>query len=91
LCEECADLAAWDNQHNDDCHMELQEGETLILSDERLVQIRADMENCPICVALIQPPAHTRKSYTSHAECEHARTPKDREICRRARRKAESR
>lgn len=98
LCELCTEWAGWENEHNDNCHQELLEGETLILSDAAIVEIRLAMENCPIC----QGDTHPRdtfkaghhntkpKSYTSHAECEHPRTPKDREICRRARRKEEA-
>jgi len=97
LCEPCLDWASWENEHNDNCHLELQEGETLVLSDEHVLEIRRVMENCPICQGYPHPrdtfkAGHTNtapKSYVSHAECGHPRTPKERELCRRARRAVE--
>lgn len=96
LCEECADWAGWENEHNDNCHDEINNGDELAISQEQIDGIKEYMTNCPICLGLPHPKdtfkaGHTNtvaKTYTSHAECGHARTPKAREICRRARRAA---
>lgn len=95
LCEDCADYAGWENEHNDNCHQEILDGEELAISDKMIADIRSVMENCPICQKYPHPSETFKaghhntapKSYSSHAECGHPRTPKDRELCRRARRK----
>ena len=94
LCEKCEDWAGHENEHNDNCHDEILAGEELLISAEAIAVIRAFMETCPICQNEAHPKdksGHTNtvaKSYSSHAECGHPRTPKDRQICR-ARRVAE--
>lgn len=98
LCEPCADWAGWENQHSDDAHQEILDGEEMVIAAELLESIRGEMENCPICQNYPHPrdtfkAGHKNtapKSYTSHAECGHPRTPKARELCRRARRKEAS-
>lgn len=95
LCEACADWAGWENQHNDDAHQEILDDEEMAISDEMIAKIRLEMENCPICQKYPHPrdtfkSGHKNtapKSYTSHSECGHPRTPKAREMCRRERRK----
>lgn len=94
LCEDCADWASWENEHDDNAHEEISSGEEMAIPLGLIASIREVMVNCPICNNFPHPrdtfkKGHTNtaaKSYTSHAECGHARTPKDRELCRRARR-----
>lgn len=94
LCEQCTDWAGWENEHIDNCHQEILDGEELAISEETIAGIREYMVNCPICQNYPHPrdtfkAGHTNtqaKAYTSHADCDHPRTPKAREICRRARR-----
>jgi hypothetical protein len=98
LCELCLEWASWENEHSDNCHDEIAAGEEMHISEDQLTYIReSSMANCPICLEHTHPrdievrKGHTNtqaKTYTSHADCNHPRTPKAREICRRARRAA---
>lgn len=97
LCEQCLEWAGWENEHSDNCHDEINAGEDMSISAEKIAEIREfSMANCPICLEYPHPrdtfkAGHTNtqaKTYTSHADCDHPRTPKAREICRRARRAA---
>lgn len=80
LCTPCSEEGMWENEHNDQGH------------DDAAGDGFDD--NCWIChpelnEAQAQPlVGHTNtvaKTYTSHAECTHARTPKGRAACRKAR------
>ena len=95
LCTPCLRWAEAENQHSDDAHDMITAGEEMHISEDNLAEIVRRMKSCDICLgkpdpATIEPTkGHTNtqaKSYISHAGCEHARTPKAREICRRARR-----
>ena len=78
FCLVCVELGGWENDHSDNDH----EG------DE-------PSANCWVCHPELIPgdprKGHTNtvaKTYSSHAACDHPRTPKHREICRRTRRAA---
>ena len=93
FCTVCDELGGWENSHSDWDHDGIASGDThdMKLSDIR--DVEREMKNCWVCHPELVPGApkqgHTNtaaKSYSSHANCDHARTPKAREICRRARR-----
>jgi hypothetical protein len=80
LCIPCLRYAETENEHSDYGH------------DEDGTAAHPD---CPVCHPELDPrndtprTGHTNtiaKTYSSHAGCTHARTPKMREICRRERR-----
>lgn len=95
FCNVCDELAGYENQHSDWGHDEVAAGDTGDWKIALIQTVEADMRSCWVChpefvPALPKPrTGHTNtaaKSYTSHANCDHATTPKAREICRRARR-----
>lgn len=97
LCIPCLRYAEAENEHSDYAHDIVAAGEEMHVSEEKLEEIRRQMKSCLICLgkpdpATVEPTkGHTNtqaKSYTSHAACDHVRTPKAREMCRRARRAA---
>lgn len=97
LCIPCLRYAEAENEHSDNAHDMITDGEEMHISAEHLEDIKQRMKSCAICLGEPDPATvaptkgHTNtkaKTYTSHADCNHPRTPKAREICRRARRAA---
>lgn len=79
ICEPCYDYQGWENQHNDDGHVE---GDVTTNPDCLICQSAPNPE--------ITPPVkgHSNgiaKSHTSHSECSHPVTKSARAKCRRER------
>lgn len=95
-CRPCAQHEAWQTSHLDWDHEAVRKGDVGRVMLRDLESTQAEMKKCWVCHPDLDgrnKPTATRTSAgggtaTSHAACDHARTPKAREACRRARRAA---
>jgi len=99
MCAPCYDYAGWENTHSDTGHDDIAKTPAgqipagWSMSLKQVDQERQAMEICPVCLG--KDPAdkapvkgHTNtvaRSHTSHAGCDHARTPSARAACRKVR------
>jgi hypothetical protein len=94
FCDPCNDYAGDENTHSDWAHDDVRTGDTGKMKIADIEMIQNQMKSCAVCHPELDPrnkpvrTGHTNTAthtHTSHAGCSHPRTPKDREICRRAR------
>jgi len=100
LCNRCSTYAEWENEHSDHAHDRIDTltvQNTIFAKqsevDAYVTETKDRMQGCPVCHPNLDPrtpkrTGHTNtvaKSRTSHAGCKHARTPRDRAECRKAR------